>query len=89
MSTYLDDNTLLRAPAFSVTRLPDGSVALDPSAPNWIVTDDRGLQLLGRFDGRTPFGQVVKEYAAGWCNDLGAAAQPHKPTLFSPQHFIP
>jgi len=39
-------------------------VALDPARPHWIGTDERGLQLLDRFDGRTPFVQVVRDYAA-------------------------
>jgi radical SAM protein with 4Fe4S-binding SPASM domain len=38
-------------------------VALDPGRPHWIGTDERGLRLLGRFDGRTPFVQVVRDYA--------------------------
>ena len=64
MPTHTDDNTILRAPAFTVMRTQGGGVALDPSLPNWIACDDRGLRLLGRFDGRTPFAQVVKDYAA-------------------------
>ena len=39
-------------------------MALDPARPHWIGTDERGLQLLDRFDGRTPFVQVVRDYAA-------------------------
>ncbi len=64
MPTHLDDRSLLRAPAFTVVPVPGGSVALDPAAPNWIATDERGVQLLSRFDGRTPLGQVVKDYAS-------------------------
>ena len=64
MPTYIDDTTRLRAPAFTVTRLPGGSVALDPARPNWIASDDRGLHLLGQFDGRRPFAQIVRDYAA-------------------------
>ena len=63
MPTHLDDRTLLRAPSCSVTQVPGGIVALDPQTPNWIATDERGLQVLARFDGLTPFGDVVKEYA--------------------------
>ena len=59
MPTYIDDRTLLRAPSFSVMRAPGGSVAIDPASPNWMTSDDRGIQLLGRFDGRTPFADVV------------------------------
>ena len=63
MPTYIDDRTLLRAPSFSVMRAPGGSVAIDPASPNWMTSDDRGIQLLGRFDGRTPFADVVNGYA--------------------------
>ena len=63
MPIFIDDKTMLRAPAYSVRDVPGGTVALDPAAPHWIGTDDRGLRLLGRFDGRTPFGQVVRDYA--------------------------
>ena len=64
MPTHMDDTTILRAPAFTAIRVQGGAVALDPSLPNWIASDDRGLRLLARFDGRTPFAQVVKDYAA-------------------------
>jgi len=48
-------------------------VALDPMAPNWIATDDRGVGLIARFDGRTPLGQVVKDYAQDTGLDLTRA----------------
>jgi radical SAM protein with 4Fe4S-binding SPASM domain len=41
-----------------------GRVAVDPSSPNWIASDDRGIRLLGQFDGRTPFADVVRSYSA-------------------------
>lgn len=63
MATYIDDSTLLRAPAFSVLNTPGGQVAVDPALPNWIASDDRGVRLLGRFDGRTPFADVVRSYS--------------------------
>ena len=63
MPTYIDDSTLLRAPAFSVLNVPGGQVAVDPALPNWIASDDRGVRLLGRFDGRTPFADVVRSYS--------------------------
>ena len=63
MPTHLDDRTLLRAPSCSVTQVPGGIVALDPQTPNWIATDERGLRVLASFDGLTPFGDIVKEYA--------------------------
>ena len=64
MPTHFDDRTRLRAPAFSVMQVQGGAVAVDPASPNWLTSDDRGLRLLGRFDGRTPFADVVKEYAS-------------------------
>ena len=63
MPIRIDDKTILRAPEYSVWRVSGGTVALDPARPHWIGTDERGLGLLGRFDGRTPFVQVVREYA--------------------------
>ena len=63
MRIPLDDKTMLRAPAYSVHRLPGGAVALDPAGPHWIGTDERGLRLLARFDGKTPFARVVRDHA--------------------------
>ena len=57
----IEDKTLLRAPAYSVRRMGGAVVALDPARPHWIATDERGLRLLPRFDGHTPFGQVVRD----------------------------
>ncbi|TDI27510.1 MAG: methyltransferase domain-containing protein [Acidobacteria bacterium] len=63
MPRPIEDQTLLCAPAFAVHYVAEGVVALDPAGPHWIGTDERGLRLLGRFDGRTPFAQVVRDYA--------------------------
>ena len=60
---HIEDKTVLRAPEYSVRHVAGGAVTLDPAGPHWIGTDERGLRLLGRFDGRTPFGQVVRDYA--------------------------
>ena len=73
MPTHLDDRTLLRAPSFSVTHVPGGIVALDPQTPNWVASDERGLRVLSRFDGRTPFGDIVTEYAAQSGLDIARA----------------
>jgi radical SAM protein with 4Fe4S-binding SPASM domain len=64
MSISIKDQTRLHAPAYSVIQVPGGAVALDPARPHWIGIDERGLQLLDRFDGRTTFVQVVRDYAA-------------------------
>ena len=63
MQIPIEDRTILRAPAYSVRHVSGAAVALDPGRPHWIGTDERGLRLLGRFDGRTPFVQVVRDYA--------------------------
>ncbi|MDE0828729.1 MAG: hypothetical protein OSB03_05970, partial [Vicinamibacterales bacterium] len=63
MSTVIEDKTILRAPAYSVHHVGADVVALDPARPHWIGTDERGMTLLGRFDGRTPFAQVVRDHA--------------------------
>ena len=63
MPIPIEDKTVLRAPAYSTRPLPSGVVALDPAGPHWIGTDERGLRLLGRFDGRTSFGRIVRDYA--------------------------
>ena len=63
MPIHIEDKTILRAPAYSVHHVPGGAVALDPAGPHWIGADERGLRLLGRFDGRTPFAQVVRDHA--------------------------
>ena len=63
MRTPIEDTTILHAPVYSVQQVPGGAVAIDPAQPHWIGTDDRGMSLLGRFDGRTPFAQVVRDYA--------------------------
>ncbi|MBI4264664.1 MAG: methyltransferase domain-containing protein [Acidobacteria bacterium] len=64
MQTRIEDTTLLRAPATVVERVQGGLVAVDPASPHWIATDDRGLAILRRLDGRTPLGDVVRGYAA-------------------------
>ena len=64
MATPIEDQTILCAPAYSIHPVDGGAVALDPARPHWIGTDERGLRLLGRFDGRTPFAQVVRDYAS-------------------------
>jgi radical SAM protein with 4Fe4S-binding SPASM domain len=60
----MNDSTVLRAPASVVERAGGALLAIDPAAPNWIATDERGVRILRRFDGRTTFGDVVRDYAA-------------------------
>jgi radical SAM protein with 4Fe4S-binding SPASM domain len=73
MQTRIDDQTVLRAPATVVEHTGGGAIAIDPAAPNWIVTDDRGLRILRHLDGRTPLRDVVRAYAAETDVDLGRA----------------
>ncbi len=73
MLPLLDEKTLPRAPEVSVQRVPGGAVALDPARPHWISTDERGLRVLSRLDGRTPLGDVVKMYASETGLDVARA----------------
>jgi radical SAM protein with 4Fe4S-binding SPASM domain len=73
MQTRIDEQTVLRAPATVVERASDAAIAIDPAAPNWIATDDRGLRILRYLDGRTPLGDVVRAYAADSGLDLARA----------------
>ena len=50
-----------------------GTIVLDPEAPNWIVTDERGVRLLNHFDGRKSFSAVVSAYAAETGQDMARA----------------
>jgi radical SAM protein with 4Fe4S-binding SPASM domain len=69
----LDDKTLLRAPAFTVERAGGAVIALNPAAPHWVATDERGLRILAHLDGRTPLGDVTRAYAAEAGVDLARA----------------
>jgi len=71
MSTFLEDSTRLRAPAFSVLSAGRNLLALDPAKPHWIASEKRGLYLLGQCDGRTPFATIVRDYASHF--DVGLA----------------
>jgi radical SAM protein with 4Fe4S-binding SPASM domain len=73
MPLVLDDATMLRAPDYATTTLPGSRLALDPAAPNWIATDDRGMRLLPLFDGKTPMRDVVSTYAADADLDMAKA----------------
>ncbi|MBI2186414.1 MAG: methyltransferase domain-containing protein [Acidobacteria bacterium] len=62
-TSHVDEKTLLRAPASVIERTSGGLVVLDPAAPHWIATDERGAAILRRLDGRTPLENVVRGYA--------------------------
>ena len=69
----LDEKTVLRAPAIVMERAAGALAAIDPAAPNWIVTDERGMRILRYFDGRTPLGEVARAYSADSGLDLTRA----------------
>jgi len=73
MQARIDDQTVLRAAASVVERAAGAAIAIDPAAPNWLVTDERGLRILRYLDGRTPLRDVVRAYAADSDVDLGRA----------------
>jgi radical SAM protein with 4Fe4S-binding SPASM domain len=64
IQALIDDQTVLRAPAAVFEHAAGATVAIDPAAPNWLATDDRGLRILRYLDGRTPLRDVVRAYAA-------------------------
>ena len=69
----LDNSAVFRAPAYMTSKTAGGVLALDPSSPNWIATDDRGARLLAMFDGKTPLADVVARYAAEMHLDMPRA----------------
>jgi radical SAM protein with 4Fe4S-binding SPASM domain len=73
MQNQVDDRTILRAPATVVGRTAGTAIAIDPASPHWIATDERGLAILRRLDGRTPLGEVVRAYAAETGQDMSRA----------------
>jgi len=73
MQHEITEKTILRAPATVVERAGPALVAIDPASPNWITTDERGISILRRFDGRTPLGDVVRDYAAEVGTDVHRA----------------
>ena len=95
-STRLDDATVLRAPAYGTTRIAGAVLALDPAAPNWIATDDRGARLLALFDGKTPLRDVVARYAAdvhldvtrAWLHVETFARDALRQRFFSSEQFL-
>ncbi|MCA1563389.1 MAG: methyltransferase domain-containing protein [Acidobacteria bacterium] len=73
MNIRIDDSAVLRAPATVIEPTAGAFVAIDPAAPNWIATDERGIRILRRLDGRTPLRDVVRAYAADADLDVGRA----------------
>lgn len=73
MNARLHDSAVLRAPATVIEHAASAFVAIDPAAPNWIATDERGVRILRYLDGRTPLKDVVRAYAADAGLDVGRA----------------
>ncbi len=73
MQTEIDEKTILRAPATVVERTRGAVVAIDPASPHWIATDERGMSILRRLDGRTALGDVVRGYAVETGLDINRA----------------
>jgi MoaA/NifB/PqqE/SkfB family radical SAM enzyme/SAM-dependent methyltransferase len=52
--------SVLHVPALTRWKTDDGvHLALDPEAPNWVATDDKGAQLLALLDGRRTLGEIA------------------------------
>ena len=73
MPIRIDGPTQLFAPPVSLETVPGAVVALDSESPHWLACDERGLRLLQRFDGRTPFAAIVAEYASAHALDVAKA----------------
>lgn len=58
------DDAVLHKPALEASRLDGVAILLDSAGPNWASTDERGRRILELFDGKRPFGEVVRTYAA-------------------------
>ncbi|MBI2943940.1 MAG: methyltransferase domain-containing protein [Candidatus Wallbacteria bacterium] len=61
--TY-DENRIFHTPPLTRIERRGIALAIDGDTPNWIATDVRGSRLLTLLDGKRPFGEVVREYAA-------------------------
>jgi len=73
MPEPLDGTTILRAPASAIERSGHALLAIDPASPNWISTDERGIDILRLLDGRTPLAEVQRVYASRTGLDLARA----------------
>jgi len=59
----IDHDLVLHGPARLSHRGENGvRVLLDPEAPRWVATDERGAGILGRFDGGAAVGAVARDY---------------------------
>ncbi|MFH1723078.1 MAG: methyltransferase domain-containing protein [Elusimicrobiota bacterium] len=58
----LTQDLILHGPDWHAFQRGDVHLWLDPDRPHWAATDERGAWILGRADGRTPFGRLADEY---------------------------
>ncbi len=56
--------TVLHTPNREASRLDGITFLVDREGPNWLATDERGTEILARFDGKRTFGEIVNEYAS-------------------------
>ncbi|MBI4529926.1 MAG: methyltransferase domain-containing protein, partial [Candidatus Latescibacteria bacterium] len=73
MTDELQAGLVLHTPALTIKNYRGMTIVVDPDAPNWIVTDDRGASILRSIDGRQTFGEIVPRYAHAWNVDLTRA----------------
>ena len=69
----LENSVCLRSATYTTTKVPGAVLALDPAAPNWVATDDRGTRLLALFDAKTPLTDLVARYASETHLDVARA----------------
>jgi len=70
---HLTEKTIVFAPALHAFREADIDFFLDEEAPHWVAVDPRGVEILGRIDGRRPFSELVAWYAASKGLEAGKA----------------
>src|SRR6266542_287426 len=70
---HLTEKTIVFAPALHAFREADIAFFLDEEAPHWVAVDTRGVEILGRIDGRRPFSELVAWYAASKGLEAGKA----------------
>src|SRR6187402_3442314 len=59
---YLEQNMVLHAPKLSTTQRNGLISVVDPSGPNWMVTDARGAKLMSWVDGHKTVAEIVERY---------------------------
>ncbi|MBI4551960.1 MAG: methyltransferase domain-containing protein [Candidatus Latescibacteria bacterium] len=73
MTLEFNETLILHTPQLAVETYDGVGFVIDPEAPNWIGTDQRGIRILSYLDGRRSFGEVVTLYAQEHGVDLAKA----------------